>query len=137
MSTRDEKTYTARELYERMQARIGKPLAPEPATPTRECKCQCGCDEPATLRDQGVPVCDTCSDYYLDDNDGSVICARLQGRATCRHCDQIINWGRIQTGGPGVSNWIVGRCGCREWRQTDRGGDWQISEHDPARGEEE
>ena len=42
-----------------------------------ECQCSaCGCAEPATTTDDGgVPVCDECADYAVDD-DGDVHCAR-------------------------------------------------------------
>lgn len=93
----------------------------------RPCECECECVEDATTTDEGVPLCDECSSYYVDP-DGEVICSRMQDAETCRHCDGSILWGSIQTGSPGGNNHRVGRCACREWRDTERGGEWHLSE---------
>jgi hypothetical protein len=97
------------------------------------CECpSCGCTETATTTDDAdVPVCDDCQGYYVD-ADGEVVCPQTQtSDDSCRHCGEAIEWGAIQTGAPGVANYVDGDCGCGEdyWRQTERGGDWVISEH--------
>lgn len=95
----------------------------------KRCEClPCGCCEDATTTDDnGIPVCDECSSYYTTD-DGDVVCSRVQGDDSCRHCGAAIKWSGIMTGAPGVSNWRDGSCSCREWTQTERGGAWEISE---------
>lgn len=95
----------------------------------RRCECGCGCEELATTTDGGERLCDSCADYYVTD-DGDVVCSREQDDRTCRYCGQVIEWGCIQTGQPGVANWVDGRCGCdgREWCQTERGSKWVLSE---------
>ena len=97
---------------------------------SRKCACACGCVEVATTTDDtGVHVCAECADYYTTDG-GDVVCSREQGDDTCRHCSQPIEWGSIQTGQPGVANWRDGRCSCRGWTSTDRGGQWELSERE-------
>lgn len=93
------------------------------------CRCTgCGCSEYASTTDDACElVCDECADYYTDD-DGTVVCSREQGDDVCRHCGDAIEWGGIQTSEPGVANVREGRCSCRAWRQTERGGHWELSE---------
>lgn len=99
------------------------------APQAEECECSCGCSEHATTTDDsGIPVCAACADYYTTDN-GDVVCSREQDARSCRHCSEDIVWGRIQTGQPGVPNWRDGHCSCRQWTETERGGDqWELSE---------
>lgn len=96
-------------------------------TLARLCECACECTADATRTDEMDPVCDECSSYHLD-ADGQVVCSRMQDTGTCRDCADPIVWGSILTGPPGVSNYRVGRCSCREWRETEAGGDWELSE---------
>jgi hypothetical protein len=96
-----------------------------------ECGCSCICVNEATEIDDegGFPVCDDCVDYYTTDN-GEVVCSREQDDDTCRHCDESIQWGRIETGEPGVANAMHGRCRCRDWSRIERGSTWQLYEGD-------
>lgn len=122
-------------LYARATAEEGEPWLTDVLTatvpePPVTCQCSCGCTEDATTTDESVHLCDDCEDYYADTG-GEVVCSREQSSAdACRHCGQDIDWGTIQTGSPGQANHISGRCGCREWTQTEHGGSWQLSEGD-------
>lgn len=100
---------------------VGEPLP-------RRCECDsCACDQDATTTDDGgAHVCDACADYYTTE-DGEVVCSRTQDETTCRHCDQPIEWGHIQTR-QYEANWREGRCECRTWLSTERGGTWVLSE---------
>ena len=93
----------------------------------KTCECECECEEKATQQDEGTYLCDECADYYVDDH-GDCVCSREQDTDSCRHCLAQIDWGPIQTGPTGVSNWIEGQCDCRQWRQTDCGGTWALAE---------
>jgi hypothetical protein len=97
-------------------------------TETHECECDCGCTAESAWQepDSGCYLCDTCSDYYVTDN-GDVVCSRVQGEKTCRHCKGDIEWGSIQTR-QWRANWREGRCSCRSWTQADHGGHWVLSE---------
>lgn len=99
-------------------------------TLARPCECECECIEDATTTDEGVPLCDECSSYYLG-SDSETVCRREQDARSCRHCEGPIAWGPILTGRPGTANYRVGRCSCREWRETEAGGDWRLSEGPP------
>ena len=94
-----------------------------------QCECSCGCSEPATQRCESEHVCDECSNYYTT-ADGEVVCSREQDTGGCRHCSEAIVWGPIQTGQPGVANWRDGRCSCRKWTETERGGQWELRERE-------
>lgn len=98
------------------------------------CECSCSADgghvAAATTDSDGMPVCDECSTYYLDADD-EVVCSRTQtSEMPCRHCDRLIVWGSIETHQPGQANTCEGRCSCRHWLQTERGGQWELSEGD-------
>lgn len=50
-----------------------------PGWPACEC-CGCGCVEQATTTDDGgVPVCEECSQYDVDDETGDVVCSKTEG----------------------------------------------------------
>jgi len=91
-----------------------------------DCQCTgCSCDaEATTTDDQGIPVCDECASYCIDE-DGEVICSRLtDGFSRCHVCHQEIEWGSTQTGNPGsgAASVRLGSCDCGDaWTDTERG----------------
>lgn len=52
------------------------------------CECNCDCDEIATTTDEGLDVCDECSEYAVDE--GDVYCSR---------CPEYIDEGSFTGGG--------------------------------------
>lgn len=96
------------------------------ASAAKRCECVCGCQAVATtVDDGGNDVCVACSDYVIDE-DGETHCSREHDGVTCPHCQGKIQWGSIQTHGPGQPNDQEGRCLCGTWRTADHGGHWTV-----------
>lgn len=105
-----------------------------------ECECECGCAESATTTDDGGnDVCEACSEYTV--HDGSTYCSRIPGGDgdTCHACAETIDWGGIETHGPGVANSRSGTCRCGAWLDKDRGGwgHYSYVSHDEEREQQE
>ena len=96
-----------------------------------ECECWgCGCTEPATQTDDGgVPVCDDCSSYTLDD-DGQVVCSNMD---VCEECGESRLSDALDAGG----NSTVRLTGCACERAAaiaeedrDEDGEWAVVDMD-------
>lgn len=91
---------------------------------TIQCTCECGCqNEATTTDDNGNDVCEDCSEYKYDDEDGTFIgCGSSGLGTTCHVCKEPINWGGIETHQSGQPNSREGECACGcAWTDEQRG----------------
>ncbi len=89
------------------------------------CNCECECRDATTIRIQGHSLCDSCRDFFVDNNEDH-ICSKIADGKTCHICQEDIRWIAVFEKS---SNKCIGSCDCGEytWLCEDEESDWGYS----------